>query len=90
MPSRAKRKPERISPLLMVLVLALVVIPLTICRFFFFGIYRAIGCASCLGVLIVFSRFWARRHHPSEIDSSIDKAINKANDDPRKMARWVP
>jgi hypothetical protein len=90
MAKQSKRKPERTSPLLMVLVLILAGVPSAICWFFFFGIYGALGFAVFLAGLTTLSGLLAKRYRSKEPDSRIDRTINNANDDPREMARWVP
>lgn len=83
-------KPDRISQLVMALVLVIVAIPSAVCWVFFFGVYGALAFAVFFAAVMILIRFLTRRRRPGEMDSRLDKAINKSNDDPRTMARWIP
>jgi hypothetical protein len=90
MKKEAPPKPEHISPLLMALILVIVVIPSAVCWYFFFGLFAALAFAVFFGGLFALFRFITRKYRLGEVESRLDNAINKSNDDPRTMARWIP
>jgi heme O synthase-like polyprenyltransferase len=87
----APPKPNRISKILLGIIVIMAGVPSLLCWMFFYGkVYGILGYVINFAFVAIVWRFHRKRRIKAERMHQIDKAMGKPSDDPRQMARWIP